>query len=467
MKLDRSLVQDLDSDPRKAAAITALGAFAGELDAWVVAEGIETAGELAALSSLQLPLAQGFLLGRPAPGMETVEPGLQRMMRERADRGAEGVGGLMQMATSVRPGEDAGRPSAARWPPRSPCGWTSTTARPPCWSGAAIPIDEQPVMCADAETPPRALALRAMAREPALRFTPAACCDGRGRLLGLVPIERLVGRAGPGITVLGATVTTRDTDPVAERPADAPDGAPLAIAAALRRLSFPALAASDVEGRARGPGPRADRGLRGRPRARDPDRARPGHRPGRAVQADGEGSVAPGVHLHPRARRALRRGQGGPLRRAARGRRHERVRTTSTRCWSSASTWPAPCSCRSSSTRARWRSPWPCWHEPHAIDLARAGPDDAADRPVRGHAGGDGHARVAERPGRARGRAGARRVGAERPAGPAVGARDALPRGRPGPGRRRDRLLPGRRRRRAAWPWPRTAWRPGRTGTAS
>ena len=192
VKLDRSLVQDLDSDPRKTAAITALGAFAGELDAWVVAEGVETAGELSVLSTLQIPLAQGFLLGRPAPRMETVEPGLQRMMRERASHGSEGIGGLMQMATAVRPGED---PAAAFGDSLA----TEVAVRLDEFDRPVAllvrrgsRVAEQPVLCAEAGTPAGELALRAMAREPTARFTPAACCDGRGRLLGLVPIERVV-----------------------------------------------------------------------------------------------------------------------------------------------------------------------------------------------------------------------------------------------------------------------------------
>ena len=191
VKLDRSLVQDLDSDPRKTAAITALGAFANEVDAWVVAEGVETPGELSALSSLQMPLAQGFLLGRPGPEMESVDPGLQQLMRERADHG-DGVGSLTQMATAVRPGEDPvqafGNSLAAEVAVR-----LDEYDRPVALlvrRGGSI--EEQPVMCTDADTPPGELALRAMTREPAQRFTPAACCDARGRLLGLVPIERLV-----------------------------------------------------------------------------------------------------------------------------------------------------------------------------------------------------------------------------------------------------------------------------------
>ena len=191
VKLDRSLVQDLDSDPRKSAAIAALGAFAGEVDAWVVAEGVETPGELAALSSLQMPLAQGFLLGRPGPRMETVGPGLRRLMREREPRG-DGVGGLMRTAIAVRPGDDPdqafGNSLAAEVAVR-----LDEVDRPVALLvRRGDRIEEQPVMCTEADTRPGELALRAMTREPALRFTPAACCDARGRLQGLVPIERLV-----------------------------------------------------------------------------------------------------------------------------------------------------------------------------------------------------------------------------------------------------------------------------------
>jgi EAL domain-containing protein (putative c-di-GMP-specific phosphodiesterase class I) len=47
-----------------AASIASLGR---ELDATVVAEGIETAAELTTLRELGVDSAQGFFLGRPAP----------------------------------------------------------------------------------------------------------------------------------------------------------------------------------------------------------------------------------------------------------------------------------------------------------------------------------------------------------------------------------------------------------------
>src|SRR3954449_963373 len=72
VKLDRSLVADLDRDEAKLAVIEALVTFSSRIDAWVVAEGIERAEEMAALQRLRVPLAQGYWLGMPAPAMEPV-----------------------------------------------------------------------------------------------------------------------------------------------------------------------------------------------------------------------------------------------------------------------------------------------------------------------------------------------------------------------------------------------------------
>jgi diguanylate cyclase (GGDEF)-like protein len=66
MKLDRSLVQRVDTDPSQAALVDALLGFAQRTDALLVAEGVETAAELDALARIGVPLAQGFHLGRPA-----------------------------------------------------------------------------------------------------------------------------------------------------------------------------------------------------------------------------------------------------------------------------------------------------------------------------------------------------------------------------------------------------------------
>jgi EAL domain-containing protein (putative c-di-GMP-specific phosphodiesterase class I)/ActR/RegA family two-component response regulator len=67
IKLDISLVSGLHENPGARALTKALAAFAADIGATVIAEGVEEAADLVVLQDLQVPWAQGFLLGRPAP----------------------------------------------------------------------------------------------------------------------------------------------------------------------------------------------------------------------------------------------------------------------------------------------------------------------------------------------------------------------------------------------------------------
>lgn len=67
IKLDRSLVSEVDHDPGQAALVAAMVAFAEKVGAHIIAEGIETGAELATLRELGVHAGQGYLLGRPAP----------------------------------------------------------------------------------------------------------------------------------------------------------------------------------------------------------------------------------------------------------------------------------------------------------------------------------------------------------------------------------------------------------------
>ena len=67
VKLDRSLVAGIDGDPVRQALIVGMRHFAQSAGCRLVAEGIETEAELAALRELGVPLGQGYLLGPPAP----------------------------------------------------------------------------------------------------------------------------------------------------------------------------------------------------------------------------------------------------------------------------------------------------------------------------------------------------------------------------------------------------------------
>lgn len=67
VKLDITLIRNVDSDEVRHAVVTAITAFASQIGARVVAEGVETAGELSALEDIGVHLAQGYYLGRPGP----------------------------------------------------------------------------------------------------------------------------------------------------------------------------------------------------------------------------------------------------------------------------------------------------------------------------------------------------------------------------------------------------------------
>ena len=67
VKLDRALVADLESDDARQAMIVGLRHFARATGCRLIAEGIETEGELAVLRALDIHLGQGYLLGRPVP----------------------------------------------------------------------------------------------------------------------------------------------------------------------------------------------------------------------------------------------------------------------------------------------------------------------------------------------------------------------------------------------------------------
>jgi EAL domain-containing protein (putative c-di-GMP-specific phosphodiesterase class I) len=67
IKLDRELVRHVDDDPARRALATGLIAFAEELGASIVAEGIQTAAELETLRSLGVEMGQGYHLCRPLP----------------------------------------------------------------------------------------------------------------------------------------------------------------------------------------------------------------------------------------------------------------------------------------------------------------------------------------------------------------------------------------------------------------
>jgi EAL domain-containing protein (putative c-di-GMP-specific phosphodiesterase class I) len=78
LNLDRSLVCGIDEDPVRQSLASAIVAFARDVGAIVVSEGIESGNELECLVDLAVGCGQGFYLARPELGR--VEPRVPQAM---------------------------------------------------------------------------------------------------------------------------------------------------------------------------------------------------------------------------------------------------------------------------------------------------------------------------------------------------------------------------------------------------
>jgi EAL domain-containing protein (putative c-di-GMP-specific phosphodiesterase class I) len=68
VKLDMSLIRDLDRHTNKRRIVGAISSLCRELGSRVVAEGVETEGERAACIDAGIDLLQGYLFARPSRG---------------------------------------------------------------------------------------------------------------------------------------------------------------------------------------------------------------------------------------------------------------------------------------------------------------------------------------------------------------------------------------------------------------
>ena len=72
LKLDYSLVSNIDQDPARQSLATAMVHFAHEIGAKMIAEGIERPQEHQMLHRLGVKLGQGYLFARPAPASQLI-----------------------------------------------------------------------------------------------------------------------------------------------------------------------------------------------------------------------------------------------------------------------------------------------------------------------------------------------------------------------------------------------------------
>lgn len=73
LKIDQSFVCDIDSDADNASIVVAVIAMAEGMDMKVIAEGVETADQLAFLKNKRCNEVQGYLLSRPLPSTKVEE----------------------------------------------------------------------------------------------------------------------------------------------------------------------------------------------------------------------------------------------------------------------------------------------------------------------------------------------------------------------------------------------------------
>jgi len=193
VKLDRALVTGVDSDPVKTALVELVGTFAGRIDAWLLAEGIETPGELAVFARLGVPLAQGWLLGRPTPHFAPLAPEVVALVRKQTARAqlAGCVTGLLRPIRQREAGDPDGGPAPYVVLDRAEAPVELVLADPRTGAAYRAPVSLQ--------VPPSAgisdTLQRALARPPVHRFDPVLCTDRTGAVLGLLRIEDLAAAA--------------------------------------------------------------------------------------------------------------------------------------------------------------------------------------------------------------------------------------------------------------------------------
>ncbi len=224
LKLDMSLSRDIHRHAYKQHLLKSLVAFAGSVDAALIAEGVETWEELETLARFGVRYAQGYLLGRPVPSptepATNVRLQLRQIMRQFNYREAdlnEAVGPLVIGCQTLREhekrGEDLDR--MFRKEPtldhvvivrdERPTGlvtrraYYAKTGGPVGyhlyqWKPAEEAANPSPLVVEDSMSIP-SLAKLAMERPPDEIYDPVLVVNGQGVLIGSVTIRQLIMRS--------------------------------------------------------------------------------------------------------------------------------------------------------------------------------------------------------------------------------------------------------------------------------
>lgn len=191
IKLDRAMVGHLHADPVRRAIVESVSVIANRVDAWLVAEGVECDAEREVLRQLGVPLAQGWLFGRPGPDLCSDRP-LAQPRETPEDLGA--LGGSVTLLDPVAAAElpACAAQRFAREPQLSFLAAVDPAGRPLGVVEREQPGRMHPPLMVLPTEPAALLAQRAVFRPRDLRWQPLVVIDEQGRYLGLLTMESVL-----------------------------------------------------------------------------------------------------------------------------------------------------------------------------------------------------------------------------------------------------------------------------------
>ncbi|WP_291380763.1 EAL domain-containing protein [Demequina sp.] len=193
LKLDRAIVDGIATDEAKVALVEMIGLFAARVDAWVVAEGVESLADAKRLSDMRVPLAQGYLFARPARDFEDMDPKVSAQLAAFSDQAGDTMHRLVESVPTIPVeqrtahvwGDKDGHWVVVVDSERHPQGLVNP--------GAAIAGELISTLTVNVNSTPAEVAQRtsAAANEPG---APIIVTDDSGRFLGIVSLRRLLGK---------------------------------------------------------------------------------------------------------------------------------------------------------------------------------------------------------------------------------------------------------------------------------
>jgi EAL domain-containing protein (putative c-di-GMP-specific phosphodiesterase class I) len=196
IKLDRNFITSCDADPAKGVLIEMLGRAANRLDAWIIAEGLETRNELDELMRLGVPLAQGFYLARPEPAMRTLDDEKALTILKRA--------GALSIHTNIERSVEHAFSYTDRSDAQSILETLADRSVGVVLNSCGQPLETferhpllgvrrlDPVMTVQTRSNAHEVLDRALNRPSACRFDPILVINELGRLKGVLHIDRLM-----------------------------------------------------------------------------------------------------------------------------------------------------------------------------------------------------------------------------------------------------------------------------------